>query len=343
MNFFQVKTLLFGIYCAKEALKVIKYFYKQYVDDAENVIKSLENYLKNPTLENKSLVEYYKNLFSIQAEKKSGHAFYYASSMIIEASLTVSGPLFFDAEILEKKYNRLNKLLLEYGFDSLTDINILKSKADKEAIKYAKPNTILDFFDKGQIKNSNKDTKLLYNFNYINKLSSGDIDNINYKRISDILFYLYCAKKVLPLIKEHYPMYVNDVKNVIHSIENYLKNPTKELKSEILSNTNILNANTDSHKKFMITNAVKAIDIVVEAGHLSSLPNYDNIKFYSSIYYLNNRFLEKNGKILIDIEELENKASKDAIKYYKPNVILDLFNLKDIDKLSSWRNLACVF
>jgi len=342
MNFFQVKTLLFGIYCAKEALKVIKYFYKQYVDDAKNLIKSLENYLENSSEENKSLVEYYTNLFSIQAEKKSGHAFYYASSIIIEAGHTVFGLLLFDEEILEKKYNRLNKLLLEYGFDSLTDINILKSKADKEVIKYAKPNTILDFFDKNQIKNSSKDTKL-YNFNYINKLSSDDVDNINYKRISDILFYLYCAKKVLPLIKEHYPMYVNDVKNVIHSIENYIKNPNKELKSEILSNTNILNANTDSHKKFMIMNAVKAIDIVIEAGYLSSLPNYDNIKFYSSIYYLNNRFLEKNGRILIDIEELENKASKDAIKYYKPNVILDLFNSKDIDKLSSWRNLACVF
>jgi hypothetical protein len=332
MKLFQIKSLLFSIYCAKEALKVI---YKQYVKDAENVIKSLENYLKNPTLENKSIVENYTNYFILQSEKKSGSkVFRLACSVIIESGYTIFGPLPFDEEILEKKYSSLyNLVLLEYNLNILTDINTLKTKAIKESVKYAKPNTILDFFD---TKSSN--------FNYTNKLGSDNIDNINYKKISDILFYLYCAKKALPLIRKHYPMYIVDAKNVIFSIEDYLKNPIKELKSKILSNTNTLKANTDSNKTFMmIIDAVKAINVIIEAGYLSSLSNYDNTKFYSSIYYLNNRFMQKHRKILIDIEELENKASKDAIKYCKPNVILDLFNSKDIDKLSSWRNLTCIF
>jgi hypothetical protein len=333
MELFQIKSLLFSIYCAKEALKVINHFYKKYVNDAENVIKSLENYLKNPTSENKSIVANYINYFALQSEKQSGKAFHSACSVIIESGYTIFEPLPFDEEILEKKYSSLYNLLsLEYAFDSLTDINTLKDKAIKESVKYAKPNTILDFFD---TKSSN--------FNYTNKLGSDDIDNINYKKISDILFYLYCAKKVLPLIRKHYPMYIVDAKNVLSSIEDYLKNPIKELKSKILSNTNTLKANTDSNKTFMmIIDAVKAINVIIEAGYLSSLSNYDNTKFYSSIYYLNNRFMQKH-RILIDIEELENKANEDAIKYYKPNIILDLFNSKDIDKLSSWRNLTCIF
>jgi len=149
LNYYQVGQLLFSLYCAKEALKVIKNFYPNSARVARDLINSMENYIKNPNKENKADIKAKQSSFnSIVTDKLFIKITYHAGLTIMYAADVFYNPSLVNIEHLQDKYNKLNNLLVQYNQSPLLDISTLKAKADSDISKYVKPNTILDFFDR---------------------------------------------------------------------------------------------------------------------------------------------------------------------------------------------------
>jgi Icc-related predicted phosphoesterase len=149
LNYYQVAQFIFSVYCAKEALKVIKEIDPDYVVVARELINSMENYIENPNKENKADIKVKQSDFKYIVTNKIFKKVSYSASIVISYAADVFyNPSLANIEYLQDEYNKLNTLLVKYAYFPLKDISILKAKADKEAIKYVKPNNILDFFDR---------------------------------------------------------------------------------------------------------------------------------------------------------------------------------------------------
>jgi hypothetical protein len=145
-NYYKLEQLIFSLYCAKEAFKVIKKFYPKYASITRDLINSMENYIENPNKKNKADIKVKQNLFNSVADKLFIKVAYYAGIVILYAADVFRD--YYLINNIEYLYNQLNTCLIESKQSTLLDVSTLRNNAIKEAAKYVKPNNILDFFDR---------------------------------------------------------------------------------------------------------------------------------------------------------------------------------------------------